>query len=48
MARAKCQCCKKQLDTKEAFKVEVKGKNDYKIALKYGATHIRLGRIFLS
>ena len=29
MARAKCQCCKKQLDTKEAFKVEVDGKNKY-------------------
>ena len=29
MARAKCQCCKKQLDTKEAFKVEVNGKNKY-------------------
>ena len=29
MARAQCQCCKKQLDTKEAFKVEVNGKNKY-------------------
>lgn len=29
MARCKCQCCKKQLDTKEAFKVEVNGKNKY-------------------
>ena len=29
MARAKCQCCKKQLDTKEAFKVEINGKNKY-------------------
>lgn len=29
MARAKCQCCKKQLDTKEAFKVVINGKNKY-------------------
>lgn len=29
MARAKCQCCKRQLDTKEAFKVEMNGKNKY-------------------
>ena len=29
MARANCQCCKKQLDTKEALKVVVNGKNKY-------------------
>ena len=29
MAHAKCQCCKKQLDTKEAFKIVVNGKNKY-------------------
>lgn len=29
MARAKCQCCKKQLDTKEAFKIIVNGTNKY-------------------
>ena len=48
MQKAKQEIEAMNLDYAPCHYLSMGMSNDYKIALKYGATHIRLGRIFLS
>ena len=50
---ARMKACKEEIEAMNleyapCHELSMGMSNDYKIALKYGATHVRLGRIFLS
>lgn len=50
---ARMKACKEEIESMNleyapCHELSMGMSNDYKIALKYGATHVRLGRIFLS